>query len=50
MLRQGLEGGKDLGLVRLVGLVDDMVLRSRGHKLGLMDVLNLMNMMRLVGK
>lgn len=27
-----------------------MVLRSRLHKLGLMDVLDLMNVMRLVGK
>lgn len=36
--------------MRLVGLVDDMVLGSRLHKLGLMDVLDLMNVMRLVIK
>lgn len=42
------EGGEDLGLVRLVGLVDNMVLWGRLHKLCLMDVLNLMNVMRMV--
>lgn len=50
MWRQRLEGREDLGLMRLLGLVDDMVLRSRLDKLGLMDVLDLMNVMRLVDK
>lgn len=50
MWRQRLEGREDLALVRLLGLVNDMVLRSRLDKLGLMDVLDLMNVMRLVDK
>lgn len=32
----------------MVGLVDNMVLWGRLHKLCLMDVLNLMNVMRMV--